>query len=58
MMKMFGNRSDIFVEPKGRFNNDTTKVMEVDIINYIHSKIGDLSNDTKNGSQCQRPSQC
>lgn len=55
---MFGNRSDIFVEPKGRFNNDTIKVMEVDILNYIHSKIGDLSNDTKNGSQCQRPSQC
>jgi peptidoglycan/xylan/chitin deacetylase (PgdA/CDA1 family) len=70
MMKMFGNRSDIFVEPKGRFNNDTIKVMEElefrisssimssensfdggrSIFNYIHSKIGDLSNDTRNGS--------
>ena len=28
MMKMFGNRSDIFVEPKGLFNNDTIKAME------------------------------
>jgi peptidoglycan/xylan/chitin deacetylase (PgdA/CDA1 family) len=28
MMKMFGNTSDIFVEPEERFNNDTIKVME------------------------------
>lgn len=28
MLKMFGNTSDIFVEPKGRFNNDTIKVMK------------------------------
>jgi peptidoglycan/xylan/chitin deacetylase (PgdA/CDA1 family) len=28
MMKMFGNTSNIFVEPEERFNNDTIKVME------------------------------
>ena len=70
MMKMFGNRSDIFVEPKGLFNNDTIKAMENlgfrisssimssensfdggrSIFNYINSKMGGLSNDTKNGS--------
>ena len=38
-MKMFGNRSDIFVEPKGRFNNDTIKVMEVE-----HFKLHTLEN--------------
>ena len=28
MKKMFGNTSDIFVEPYGYFNNDTIKAME------------------------------
>ena len=28
MMKMFGNTSDIFVEPYGHFNNNTIKAME------------------------------
>lgn len=48
MIKMFGNTSDIFVEPKGRFNNDTLKVME-DLEFRISSSIMSSENSFDGG---------